>query len=166
MPKRRSGERENKRLNEEWTARFEENPATTGRSCISEAAVEAKKLIAQARKKAAEILDEAQTNTPADASEKAARKRRIDTAASEATAAINEKIPAHPLHAPSGGETAHVFRKGDGVYLPDVKADGVILDIEKARRSCRSASSRQKCGAFQNCSRRRIKRRKNMPIRA
>ncbi len=122
-------ERENKRLNDEWTARFEEIRDNRSK-LLSEAAVEAKKLIAQARKKAAEILDEAQTNTPTDAAEKAARKHRIDAAASEALAAVNEKIPAHPLHAP-GGETAYAFKKGDGVYLPDAKADGVILDIDK-----------------------------------
>jgi dsDNA-specific endonuclease/ATPase MutS2 len=68
-------ERENKRLNDEWTARFEEIRDNRSK-LLSEAAVEAKKLIAQARKKAAEILDEAQTNTPTETLQK---RRRVST---------------------------------------------------------------------------------------
>lgn len=123
-------ERENKKLNDEWTSRCEE--IRDGKAkLMSEAAVEAKKLIAHAKKTASEIVAETEKFAASDTKTTAAYKKRIDAIAAEALVLVNDKIPTHPLRDASEAASAHTFKKGDGVYLPDVKADGIILDIEK-----------------------------------
>ncbi len=123
---------ENQKINENLTVKLKE--LETGKDkLIAEAAVEAKKIINDAKASAKDLLAETDKYAKGFREEKQVHqvhKDKINEISKHALDEINRHIPAHDLTKGDAQKTKYKFKKSDEVHIPDLNADGVILSIE------------------------------------
>ncbi len=97
---------------------------------LSDAAVEAKRIIGDAKRRTKEMLAEAEKEYKPDVNERSVRKAKIDRIAQDGLDDANRLIAPHRITKDANQKSVHVFKKSDEIAVPDLKAEGVILSIE------------------------------------
>lgn len=97
---------------------------------LSDAAVEAKRIIGDAKRRTKEMLAEAEKEYKPDVNERSVRKAKIDRIAQDGLDDANRLIAPHRITKDANQKSVHVFKKSDEIAIPDLKAEGVILSIE------------------------------------
>ena len=95
---------------------------------MTEAALDAKKIINESKKRAKDILAEADRYVQSTA--KNIDKNRIEELTKDALNQINIHIPTHEVLKQDQKKSDYKFNKSDEVYIPDLKAEGIILDLD------------------------------------
>ena len=99
---------------------------------LSNAAVEAKKIVVDAKNTAKKIMEEADRYKNLDATTRNQHRQKVREITGDALDVINRNIPTHELKKVSAEKTVvENFKVSDEVYIPDIKCEGVILSIKK-----------------------------------
>lgn len=92
---------------------------------ITNASLEAKRIINEAKQTAKEMISKAENSASAQAHSD------ISLLAKNALDKANKNIPQHVLLKQSEVKTVQTFKKNDSVFIPELNSEAVILDIDK-----------------------------------